>query len=150
MRLIDFFDRGVGINPSRTCLKDATVSRTFREVQLRSYRIANALAAAGLKPGQMAAVYSPNGATAFECILGILRGANIWVPINARNSTEDNAYILDNCDVQALFYHSEFEANVAGVPQGVPADPPLYLHRQGRCGRALSARLDRGGARDRS
>ena len=112
MRLIDFFDRGVGINPSRTCLKDATVSRTFREVQLRSYRIANALAATGLKPGQMAAVYAPNGATAFECILGIIRGANIWVPINARNSTEDNAYILDNCDVQALFYHSEFEANV--------------------------------------
>ena len=61
MRLIDFFDRGVGINPSRTCLKDATVSRTFREVQLRSYRIANALASAGLKTGEMAAVYSLNG-----------------------------------------------------------------------------------------
>src|SRR6185312_15217843 len=120
MRLIDFFDRGVGINPSRICLKDATVSRTFREVQLRSYRISNALAAAGLKPGEMAAVYSPNGATAFECILGILRGANIWVPINARNSTEDNAYILDNCDVQALFYHSEFEANVQAFRKECP------------------------------
>ena len=88
MRLIDFFDRGVSINPSRTCLKDATVARSFREVQLRSYRIANALAAAGLRPGQMAAVYSPNSAVAFECILGIVRGANVWVPINARNTAD--------------------------------------------------------------
>ena len=35
MRLIDFFDRGVGINPSRICLKDATVSRTFRDESMR-------------------------------------------------------------------------------------------------------------------
>ena len=112
MRLIDFFDRGVALDPSRTCLKDAAVTRSYGEVQRRSYRIANALAAAGFAPGQKAAVYSPNGAVAFECILGIVRGAQVWVPINARNSAEENAYILDNCDVEVLFYHSEFEANV--------------------------------------
>ena len=86
MRLIDFFDRGVALDPTRTCLKDATVARSYGDVQRRSYRIANALAAAGFAPGQKAAVYSPNGAVAFECILGIVRGAQVWVPINARNT----------------------------------------------------------------
>lgn len=113
MRLIDFFDRGVSLDPSRVCLKDAAVSRNYRDVQLRTYRIANALKAAALKPGQMAAVYSPNSAVAFECIMGIVRGANVWVPINARNAAVENAYILANCDVEILFYHSEFEANIA-------------------------------------
>jgi acyl-CoA synthetase (AMP-forming)/AMP-acid ligase II len=120
MRLIDFFDRGVALDPARSCLKDANLSRTFREVQLRSYRIANALAAAGIHPGQMAAVYSPNDAVAFECILGVVRAGNVWVPINAKNAVAENAYILDNCDVQALFYHSEFEANIEVIRKDCP------------------------------
>ena len=57
-------------------------SRSFREVQVRSYKITNALAAAGVRPGQMAAVYCPNSVIAFECILGIVRGAVVYVPIN--------------------------------------------------------------------
>jgi acyl-CoA synthetase (AMP-forming)/AMP-acid ligase II len=120
MRVIDFFDRGVALDPQRVCLKDATVTRTFSDVQLRTYRIANALIADGLKPEDKAAVYSPNAATAFECLLGILRAAGAWVPINARNLVPENAYILDNCDVEVLFYHSEFEAYVAEFAAACP------------------------------
>ncbi len=113
MRIIDFFDRGVVLNPDRACLKDASLTHSYREVQKRSYRIGNALIAGGLKPEHMAAVYSPNCAVAFECLLGILRAGGAWVPVNARNVAAENAYILDNCDVEVLFYHSEFEASVA-------------------------------------
>ena len=120
MRLIDFFDRGVSLDPERTCFKDANVSHSYRDVQRRSYRIANALKAAGLEREHMAAVYSSNSAVAFECILGIVRGANVWVPINARNTVVENAYILGNCDVEVLFYHSEFEANIAQFRKECP------------------------------
>ena len=120
MRLIDFFDRGVSLDPQRICLKDASVSRTYGDVQKRSYRIANALIAQGLRPERMAAVYSPNCAVAFECVIGILRAGGVWVPINARNVVPENAYILDNCDVEVLFYHSEFEANVAEFRRQCP------------------------------
>ena len=120
MRLIDFFDRGVALDPTRLCLKDATVVRTFGEVQKRSYRIANFIHGLGIGPERMAAVYSPNSAVAFECVLGIVRGANVWVPINARNVVAENAYILDNCDVEVLFYHSEFEDNVAAFRRDCP------------------------------
>lgn len=113
MRIIDFFDRGVRLAPDRTCFKDAKVARSYGEVQKRSYRIANALHAAGLVPGQKAAVYSPNGAVAFECMIGVLRAGAVSVPINARNVAAENAYVLDNCDVEVLFYHSEFEADLA-------------------------------------
>jgi acyl-CoA synthetase (AMP-forming)/AMP-acid ligase II len=112
MRIIDFFDRGAALDPARACLKDATLTRSYGEVQARSYRIGNALIAAGLAPQGKAAVYSPNAVLAFECVLGILRAGAAWVPVNAKNVASENAYILDNCDVEWLFYHSEFEASV--------------------------------------
>lgn len=113
MRIIDFFDRGVRIDPARICLKDAHIAKTYGAVQRRTYQIGNTLIAEGLRPENKAAVYSPNGVVAFECLLGILRAGAAWVPINARNTATENAYILDNCDVEVLFYHSEFEANIA-------------------------------------
>ena len=113
MRAIDFFDRGVFLDPDRLCLKDASVARTYREVHARSCRIANAMRRDGVRPQDKAAVYSPNAAVAFECVLGILRAGAVWVPINARNVVSENAYILDYCDVETLFYYSGFEGNVA-------------------------------------
>lgn len=113
MRLIDFFDRGVALDPQRVCLKDAAGSRTYAEAQRQSWLIGNALLRDGVQPGTKAAVYSNNSAAAFECILGLLRAGCVWAPVNARNAVPENAYILDNCDVEVLFYQAEFEANVA-------------------------------------
>ena len=120
MRAIDFFDRGVFLDPDRLCLKDATVARTYREVHARSCRIANAMRRDGVKPQDKAAVYSPNAAVAFECVLGILRAGAVWVPINARNVVSENAYILDYCDVETLFYYSGFEGNVDEIRTQCP------------------------------
>ncbi|MGB0954578.1 MAG: class I adenylate-forming enzyme family protein [Panacagrimonas sp.] len=120
MRIIDFFDRGANRYPQRVCLKDASGNRSFAQVQRRSCEIANALLAEKFDPETKAAVYSPNCGAAFECVLGILRAVGAWVPVNARNSVADNAYILDNCDVEVLFYHSQFEANLTTFAEQCP------------------------------
>lgn len=120
MRLIDFFDRGVSINPERTCLKDADISRSFREVQLRTYKFANAIAAAGFKVGDKAAIYSPNCVVGFEAMFGLFRSGVAWVPVNAKNAVAENCYILDNCDVEALFYHSSFSGAIAQIKANCP------------------------------
>ncbi|HLT27205.1 MAG TPA: AMP-binding protein [Zeimonas sp.] len=112
MRVIDFFDRGAALAPDRICLKDANVARSYDEVRKQSCRIANALIRDGFAPQDKAAVLSPNAAAPFECVLGILRAGGAWVPVNARNVASENAYILDNCDVETLFYHGDFEAAV--------------------------------------
>ena len=51
---------------------------------------------------------------------GILRAGAVWVPINARNVVSENAYILDYCDVETLFYYSGFEANVDEIRTQCP------------------------------
>ncbi len=113
MRVIDYFDRGVALDPDRICLKDSDIARSYAEVQERNFRIANALIKLGVKPQAKGAVFSSNAVPAFECCLGMLRAGVVWVPLNAKNETKENSYILDNCDVEILFYHSSYESKVA-------------------------------------
>ena len=113
MRLIDFFDRGVRLYPDRPCLVDAAGAQSFRQVQRLTHRIGNLLVKGGLRPEMVGAVLSPNDVTAFSCILGILRAGGAWMPLNARNATEDNIKILGDNECRWLFYHSSFADAVA-------------------------------------
>ena len=121
MRLIDFFDRGVALYPERACLSDLSGrSLSFREVQQRTYRVGNKLIAGGLAPQAVGAVLSANDMDAFSCILGILRGGGAWMPLNARNSVEDNIHILADNECRWLFYHSAFADAVEQIRTHVP------------------------------
>lgn len=120
MRLIDFFDRGVALDPARPFLIDAEATRSFAEVQAQSHRIANGLIAGGFPEGTKAAVYSPNLGRAFECILGIARAGGVWVPVNARNGVDENVHILGRFDVEVLFWHGQFEEKMAAFRERCP------------------------------
>ncbi len=112
MRLIDFFDRSADRYPQRAFLIDETGTRTYAETRAHTHRIANGLIAAGCTPGTKVAVFSPNLAVAFECILGLLRAGAAWVPLNAKNGVEENVHIIRTFEVEYLFYHSSFSAQV--------------------------------------
>jgi acyl-CoA synthetase (AMP-forming)/AMP-acid ligase II len=120
MRLIDHFDKGASRYADRAFLIDAAGTRTYAQAQASSHRIANALARVGIRPGTKAAVYSANAASAFECLLGIVRAGSVWVPINARNSVTDSAYTLDACEVELLFYQQAFAGNVRALLEKCP------------------------------
>ena len=120
MRLIDFFDKGVDLDPARPFLVEGDLARTYGEVQLFSHRFANALHRAGVKPGAKAAVFSPNAARPFECVIGILRAGCVWAPVNARNSAEDNVYILGNTDTEVLVYAAIYRELVRELLKGCP------------------------------
>ena len=120
MRLIDYFDRGADLYPDRHCLHDGTQGWTYKDVRAQTHRVANGLLAAGLGRGSKAAVYSPNHAAAYACLLGIVRAGITWAPVNARNALEENLYILGNTDVEFLFYHSSFEASLPRIREACP------------------------------
>ncbi|MDP7164732.1 MAG: AMP-binding protein [Alphaproteobacteria bacterium] len=121
MRIIDFFDRGAALAPERAFLVDDEESRTYAQSHELSQGIAQALQALGLGDGTKVAVYSPNAARAFECIIGLARAGAVWVPVNARNAIDDNCYILNNTEAEVLFYHSSFAENVARMREQCPA-----------------------------
>lgn len=117
---IDMLDRGASLFPDRDCLIDDTGTRSYAAVSVESHRIASALAREDAGFGRHISILSPNASRAFECILGVFRAGAVWVPLNARNATEENAYILDNTDVTLLFYHSRFEPEIAQLRAGAP------------------------------
>jgi acyl-CoA synthetase (AMP-forming)/AMP-acid ligase II len=121
MRLIDYFDKGVERAPDRAFLVEGDIVRTYRQSQAQSHRIANAFHRAGVEPGTKAAVLSGNSARAFEIVLGILRAGSVWVPVNVRNTVEDNAYVLGNTDTEVLFYAKAFEEAANRMRQACPA-----------------------------
>jgi acyl-CoA synthetase (AMP-forming)/AMP-acid ligase II len=121
MRPIDFFDRGVLLDPERAFTIDASGTATSHAAaQALSHRTALAMLDAGFAAGRHAAIYSPNDTRAFDALLGIFRAGGAWVPINARNAVAENAFILDNNDAGFLFYHSSFAENVEIIRQQCP------------------------------
>jgi acyl-CoA synthetase (AMP-forming)/AMP-acid ligase II len=121
MKVIDFFDRGCELNPDAPCLTDfGGASKSYREVARASHAIAAGLMALGAGADTKVAIYSPNLAAAFECVLGVFRAGAIWVPVNARNALAENCYVLDNTDVEYLFIHQSFEADLAALRSACP------------------------------
>jgi len=121
MNYIDFFDHGATLYPQRTCLTDGELSLSYRETQAYTHRIALALQAENIGEGNKVAVYSPNHVMGFLAIIGIARNGATYVPVNAKNGLQENITILQNSDVEWLFYHSMFEEVVAGIRDRVPA-----------------------------
>ena len=140
MRIIDFFDRGALIARDRVCTHDLETGRqrSYAQVQRASHQIANGLLRLGAVPEQTKiAVYSPNCGRALESVLGVLRCAAVWAPVNARNSVRDIARLLDDNDVEILLYHSDHAGHLdeirgaclklrAFVP--IDVDPPGAEH----------------------
>jgi acyl-CoA synthetase (AMP-forming)/AMP-acid ligase II len=120
MNIIDFFDRGASLDPERPFLVIGDRIKTYRQSQQASRQIASAFSACGLGAGSRVAIYSPNDDVAFECLFGLFRAGCAWVPINARNSVQENAQILRNADVDALLFHSTFETAVPQLREHCP------------------------------
>lgn len=117
MKLIDFFDHGAALDPRHACLVDDAGARSYAEVAAITHRIANACRRDGIRPGAKVAVFSPNAARAFECVLGVIRAGCVWVPVNARSAEDEIAYTLDLTDTEVLFYGSALREAVQRLQQ---------------------------------
>ena len=120
MAIIDFYDRGWGINPTGVAYIQDDRFYTFDEVGELSCRIANRLLELGLPKATKGAIWAGNDVTAWACTLGLWRANMTWIPVNARNSAADNHYILDAFDCEVMFYHSAFAEVIAGLGPTLP------------------------------
>ena len=113
--LIQLLDEACERNAQSICFSQAEESITYTEVAVRSRAIASALIASGFSKGFRAAVYSPNDMRAMPAILGIIRAGGTWLPVNPRNSLEDNTDYLKRFECGAVFFHSFFKGHIESV-----------------------------------
>ena len=115
MAVIDFLDRGCSVNPDGDYLIFDTRRITYREAQGFTYRVANGLLALGCRKEAKAAVWAANDPVGWLCTLSIWRAGLAWLPVNPRNSTDDNGYVLDAFDCEVLFFQSAMAEQVAAL-----------------------------------
>ena len=120
MAQIDLYDRGWMINPAGVAYIQGDRSYSFDEVGELSCRIANRLLALGLPRETKGAIWASNDVTAWACTLGLWRANMTWLPVNGRNSAEDNHYILDAFDCELMFYQGEFTEVIASLRPTLP------------------------------
>ncbi len=120
MAAIDFFDRGWRCNPTGAAYIQDDREYSFNEVGELSCRIANALLSAGLPAGTKGAVWAVNDVNAWTCTLGLWRANMCWIPVGARNASEENHYVLDAFDCEVLFFQKYFTAVIAELKPTLP------------------------------
>lgn len=120
MAVIDFFDRGWRANPHGVAYVQDEHTYSFQEAGELSCRVANALLTEGLPPGTKGAVWAGNDVTAWLCTLGIWRANMTWIPVNARNSAEENQRILDAFDCEIVFFQTAFAPLLAELREQLP------------------------------
>lgn len=121
MRLIDYVNTGFLRDPQREAFIDGQTTISFREVADLSKRIGAGLQKLVGADGARVAVYSPNDATAFCCVLGVVQAGAVWVPVNARHPVRVNAQFLEMTGCVSLFYHSSLAQQVAELVTLTPS-----------------------------
>jgi len=120
MAVTDFLERGVLINPDGPCIIMEERQYTYREMLSLVNRIANALISAGYGFEQNAGVLSDNDPVGFACSMGIMRAGMAYIPMDFRNTKDENHRILDFGDCEVLFYQSRFQDQVQQLRSKLP------------------------------
>ena len=69
MSLTSYLDKGASLGSGTACLTMGDVTLSYAQVQDLSWRVAQALAGSGVRPGDRVAILSANDPVAFCCVL---------------------------------------------------------------------------------
>jgi len=120
MRLIDAFDRAATLWPANVFVRQGAFESRYAASAARTHRIAAALQRDGHGPGTRIGLYTANDWRGLEAMLGIWRAGCVLVPVNVRNSVQQNAGILRTREPVVLFFHSDFAQEVEQVFAACP------------------------------
>ncbi|HZE38717.1 MAG TPA: AMP-binding protein [Stackebrandtia sp.] len=118
MDAVTLFRRSVARFGPRVAIDDGR-SLTFAELGDRVERLARALLATGLRPGDRILDLQPNQNTYVETDLACMAAGLVRVALNHRLHESDWERIANDCDARAIIYDPEFADRVAPLRDGL-------------------------------
>lgn len=110
-----------GKYPQKTAVINYGGSRlTYRELNERVNRLANALLGRGVRKGDKVAYLFFNGSQFVETHYAVAKAGAVGVPLNFRLIGRELAYQLNNSDAVGLLYAPEFAQVIAAIRPDVP------------------------------
>ncbi len=103
MKLVQhFLEASADRLPDKVCLVADGRRLTYAEIETQANRLAHALRAQGVARGDRVTLYLPNNAELVIGIFGVLKAGAVFVVLNYSTKHQKLAYILNNCQAQAL------------------------------------------------
>ncbi|MBD9722527.1 fatty acid--CoA ligase [Streptomyces caniscabiei] len=93
---------------------------TYEQLHRESNRIAHALKAAGLVPGDRVAYLGKEAEHYYEILFGCAKSGTVLVPVNWRLAAPEVSHILQDSGTRLLFLEDEF----APIVERMPTAPP--------------------------
>jgi acyl-CoA synthetase (AMP-forming)/AMP-acid ligase II len=113
--LADLWERVVDTVPAHEALVCGNRRLDYRSADERANRLAHALAARGVGPGDHVALYLYNGTEYLEAMLAAFKLRAVPINVNYRYVEDELRYLLDDADARAVVFHGEFAPKLAST-----------------------------------
>mgnify|MGYP001214814596 CR=1 FL=1 len=127
---VSFLKRAGQVYADRIAVVEDDRETTYRDLLLRSEKLAGALVGLGIAAGDRVAVLLPNTQPMLEAHFGVPMAGAVLLTLNTRLSSAEFAYILEHSGARVLIYDQEFEA-VVGQTLARLGDPLLRTVQTG-------------------
>lgn len=106
--------------PERTAAICDGEALSWRDYEARAARIAGVLAESGLGAGTKAGLYLHNSNEYQEAQFGVFKIGGCPINVNYRYKADELVYLLDNADVEALFYQACYAMRIWEIKDRLP------------------------------
>ena len=134
-----FLERSAAVYPDKVAIVHGDRRMTYREFAGEATRLARALQASGIEPGDRVAYLCPNIPELLIAHFAVPLAGAVLVAINTRLAGEEVRYICDHSGAKLLVVDSELRSTVAPVA-GRARDGPGDRHHHRPRRRAGSPR----------
>ncbi len=117
-----------GKYPDKLAFKDERRSLTFKQLDERTNRLANALLGLGLKKGDKLSVVLQNCLEFVEVYLAGAKAGIVVAPVNWRLAPLEAQYVVNNSDARALITCVDCFPLVEEFRHKVKIDPGMFIH----------------------
>jgi acyl-CoA synthetase (AMP-forming)/AMP-acid ligase II len=118
--LADLWECVADTVPDHLALVDGDRRFTYAEVDERANRLAHALAARGIGPGDHVAVYLYNSVEYLETMIAAFKLRAVPINVNYRYVEDELRYLFTDCDARAVVFHQEFAPKLCALRESLP------------------------------
>jgi fatty-acyl-CoA synthase len=120
---VSFLKRAADVYPDHVAVIHGTKCYTYTELQARARRLASALEAKGVTPGDTVSIMSPNTPAMIEAHYAVPSIGAVLNPLNIRLDAKTIAFILGHAETKVLLTDREFAPVVSQALAMLPKKP---------------------------
>ncbi|MGW1715504.1 amino acid adenylation domain-containing protein [Streptomyces sp. NPDC002156] len=132
--------------PDAVAVTDAHTNLTYRQLDVRADRLAQALVSVGAGPGRVVAFSLPRSVDLAVAVLAVLKAGAAYLPLDPEHPAERTAYLLSDAGPVCVISRKPVpvdcpvvspDAGAPGTPLNAvrPADPAYLIYTSGTTGR---------------